>query len=199
MGFDVENKIAEVIAAGTADFTSECYELFNIPALGSIVKTIDPPIEIFGVVCQASTTGIEPGRRPVARGKDEASAEAIYQSNPQLTKLLRSEFQALVVGYKNIDKISQYLPPKPARIHGFVLTCSPAEIKEFSQSFGFLNLLLNSKTQVPAEELIAAALREMSRVQTDPQAFLITAGKKLVSVLSGDYQRTKEILGRLTL
>jgi len=195
----VENKIAEVIAAGTADFTAECYELYDIPPLGSLVKTIDSPSEIFAVVCQASTTSIEPGRRPIARGKNEATAEAVYQANPQLLKLLRSEFQALVVGHKNDNKILQYLPPKPTRIHGFVFPCSPHEIKEFSQSFEFLNLLVNSSAQIPSGELIAATLREMTRVQPDPQAFLVTAGKKLVTLLSGDYQRTKAILGRLTL
>jgi len=193
----VENKIAEVIAAGTTDFTAECYKLFDIPALGSLVKTIDPPLEIIGVVCQANTSSIEPGRRPIARGKDEATAEAVYQTNPQLMKLLRSEFQALVIGYKNGDKIYQYLPPKPARIHNFVLACSVKEIKEFSQSLEFLNLLADAKVQIPSEELIAATLREMSGAQINPQAFMVTAGKKLTGLLSGDYQRLKAVLGRL--
>jgi len=195
----VENKIAEIIDAGTTDFTAECYELYKIPALGSLVKTIDSPVEIFAVVCYSSTTGIEPGRRPIARGKDETTPEAVYQSNPQLLKLLRSEFQALVVGFKNGDKILPYLPPAPARIHGFVLVCSPLEIAEFSRSFEFLTLLIKSDTQTPPEELIAATMREMSRVQPDPQAFLIAAGKKIVTLLSGDYRRTKAILGRLSL
>ena len=49
-----------------------------------------------GSLCSAS---VEPGRRPIARGRDEASEEAVYQSSPQLARLLRSEFTALVVGY----------------------------------------------------------------------------------------------------
>ncbi len=195
----MENKIAEVIAAGTTDFTAECYELYDIPPLGSLVKTVDPPVEIIGVVCQATTASIEPGRRPIARGKDETTEAAVYESSPQLVKLLRSEFQVLVIGHKNGDKIYQYLPPKPARIHSFVLTCSPEEIKEFSQSLEFLNLLVNANARIPAEELIAATLREISRVQPDPPAFLITAGKKLTALLSGDYQRLRALLGRLKL
>ena len=195
----MENKIAEVIAAGTTDFTAECYELYGIPPLGSLVKTVAPPVEIIGVVCQATTASIEPGRRPIARGKDEATEAAVYQSSPQLVKLLRSEFQVLVIGHKNGDKIYQYLPPKPARIHGFVLTCSPEETKEFAQSLEFLNLLINANAPTPAEELIAATLREISRVQPDPPAFLITAGKKLTALLSGDYQRLRTLLGRLKL
>ncbi|MDD5190716.1 MAG: hypothetical protein PHE50_06720 [Dehalococcoidales bacterium] len=194
----MENKIAEVIAAGSAEFTAECYELYNIPPLGSLVKTINEPVEIIGVVGQSMTSGFEPGRRPIARGKDEASEAAVYQTNPQLTKLLRSEFQVVVIGHKNGANLFQYLPPKPAHIHGFVLPCSSDEIQTFSRSFDFLNLLMHNE-QIPPEELIAAALREMSRVQPDPSAFLIAAGKKLTGLMSGDYQKLKAVLGRLTL
>src|SRR5512136_1745692 len=87
-----ETKIAEIIEASTAQYTAQSYELYEIPPLGSLVKTGD----IYGIVCFAGTSGIEPGRKPVARGKDEASEEAVYQSSPQLLKLLRSEFTASV-------------------------------------------------------------------------------------------------------
>jgi hypothetical protein len=51
--------------------------------------------------------------------------------------------------------------------------------------------------EIPVEELVAAALREMSKAQTDPHAFLITGGKALTTMLSGDYRRLKTILARL--
>ena len=191
------DKIAEVIVASTAEFTAECYELYNVPALGSLVKTSVAPMEIFGIVCEAGTSSIEPGRRPIARGKDEPSEEAIYQSSPQLLKLLRSEFRVLVVGHQQNKLTHQYLPPKPARIHSFVHQCSPEEIKSFSRSFDFLSLLINCEVKIPPEELISAALREMSREQEDPQAFLVSAGKQLAGLLGGDYPRLKTILGRL--
>ena len=97
------NKIAEVIEAETAQFTAQCYELYELPALGSLVRTGD----IYSIVCHAETAGLEPGRKAVARGRDEASEEAVYQSSPQLLKLLRSEFTVAVVGYKDGDKIYQ--------------------------------------------------------------------------------------------
>jgi hypothetical protein len=190
-------KIGEIIESNSAEFTAECYELRGLPSLGSLVKVAAQPIEIYGIVCQSGTASIEPGRRPVARGKDEISEEAIYQSNPQLMKLLRSEFQVLVVGHKLDGKIFQYLPPKPAHIHAFVHHCAPTEVKQFSQSFDFLSILSNNRLQISADELIAAALREMSRVQTDPHAFLVAGGKALTAILNGEYQRLKIILARL--
>ena len=190
-------KIGEIVESSSAAFTAECYELHNIPALGSLVKVTGPEIEIFGIVCQAGTAGIEPGRHPVARGKDETSEEAVYRSSPQLLKLLRSEFKVLVVGQKTGGKILQYLPAKPAHIHAFVYPCAPDEVKEFSRSFNFLNIVVNNRLEIPTEDLTAAALREMSKEQTDPRAFLISGGKALTVILSGDYTRLKAILARL--
>ena len=194
---DEMQRVGEVIEASTTDFVAQCYELYQSPPLGSLVKTTDLPVELYGIVYNATTTSLEPGRRPIARGKDEASEEEIYKSSPQLLQLLRSEFSALVVGYKENEKLYHYLPPKPARIHGFVHLCPPAEVKEFSQSFDFLNILINTHLSVPADELIAACLRQMSQVHEDPHTFLVAAGKELAVLLSGDLNQFKAILGRI--
>jgi hypothetical protein len=193
---EVSPKIAEVIAASTAQFTAQCYELYPSeegPPLGSLVRTG----AIYGVVGYAETIGIEPGRRPIARGKDAASEEAVYESSPQLSKLLRSQFTAAVAGFRDGDNVYQYLPPQPARIHGFVYLCQADEVKDFSKNFDFLTILLNTSLTISSEELIAAALRQMSLVQDDPRVFLVAAGKELANLLSGDYPRLKNILGRL--
>jgi len=189
-------RVGEIIEASTTDFVAQCYELYQLPSLGSLVKTRDLPLELYGVVYHAATTSIEPGRRPIARGKDEESEEAIYQSNPQLLKLLRSEFNALVVGYKD-EKLYHYLPPKPARIHGFVYLCQPDEVREFGQSFDFLNILINAHLPIPSGELIAACLRQMSQAYEDRRAFLVAAGKELATLLSGEFNLLKAILGRI--
>ena len=190
-------RVGEVIEASTTDFVAQCYELYQSPPLGSLVKTRDLPVELYGVVYNAATTSLEPGRRPIARGKDEASEEEVYRASPQMLKLLKSEFSALVVGHEKSDKLYHYLPPKPARIHGFVYLCPPEEVKEFSQSFDFLNILLNTHLPVSTEELIAACLRQMSQVYEDRHTFLVAAGKELAILLSGEFNQLKAILGRI--
>jgi hypothetical protein len=189
-------KIAEVIESSTTEFTAQCYELYRFPPLGALVKTVDGTVDMYGIACNAMTSGIEPGRRPVARGKDEANEEGVYQTSPQLVKLLRSEFIALVVGYRKKDKLFHYLPPDPARIHGFVYPCSPEETKEFSMSFAFLNILLNTRLPIPIEEVTGAALRQMSAAHDDPHHFLVAAGKELAVMLGSDYNRLRIILDR---
>ena len=194
---DKVQRVGEVIEASTTDFVAQCYELYQSPPLGSLVKTTDLPVELYGIVYYATTASLEPGRRPIARGKDEASEEEIYRSSPQLLKLLRTEFSALVVGHRQGDKLFHYLPPKPARIHGFVYLCSPDEVREFGQSFDFFNILLSAHLPVSTEEIVAASLRQMSQVYEDRQKFLVAAGKELAVLLGGEFNRLKAILGRI--
>ncbi|HEX9975799.1 MAG TPA: hypothetical protein VGA82_00985 [Dehalococcoidales bacterium] len=190
-------RIAEVIEASTTEFVAQCYELYELPPLGSLVKTTDAAVELYGIVYNATTASIEPGRRPIARGKDEKDEAAIYQSNPQLLKLLRSEFMALVVGHRLGDKLYHYLPPTPARIHGFVYLCPMEEVREFSQSLAFLNILLRSNLPVSVEELTSASLRQMSQAYDDKRAFLLAAGKELATLLSSNFIQLRNILGKL--
>ena len=191
------DRAGEIIEASTTEFVAQCYELYQSPPLGSLVKTTDEEVELYGIVYHAVTTSIEPGRRPIARGKDEASEAAIYSSSPQLLKLLRTEFSALVVGHRQGDRLFYYLPAKPARIHSFVYQCQPEEVKEFSRSFDFLRILLNAQLAVPVEEIVAASLRRMSQGAEDPHAFLVAAGKELAVLLGGEFNRLKAILGRI--
>ncbi|MGD9118608.1 MAG: hypothetical protein PVJ08_07765 [Dehalococcoidia bacterium] len=190
-------RVGEVIEASTTGFTAQCYQLYQIPPLGSLVKTGSSAAELYAIVYNAETSSLEPGRKPIARGQDEKAEEDIYRSSPQLAKLLRSEFGAVVVGHKDGDRLYQHLPPQPARIHSFVYQCTPQEVIDFGKSFDFLSILLNANLPVPAEELVGAALRQMSRAHKDPRAFLVAAGKELAILLSGNLGSLNAILGRM--
>jgi hypothetical protein len=190
-------RVGEVIRSSTSGFTAQCYELDRFPPLGGLVKIKNADCEIFAIVFNSTTAGIDPGRKPLARGKDESSEEALYKASPQIAKLLKSEFETLVVGYKENDNIFQYLPPRPAPIHSFIYTCSDADVVQFGRSFEFLNTILNSAVSLPHEELIAAVLRNISRVREDKHSFLVAAGKHLATTLSGDFNRLRTILERI--
>jgi len=190
-------RVGEVVEASTMEFVAQCYELYQSPPLGSLVKTMDLPLELYGIVYNAATTSLEPGRRPIARGRDETSEEEIYRSSPQLLKLLRSEFGVLMVGHRQDSKLYHYLPPRPARIHSFVYQCSADEVREFSRSFDFLNILINAHLPVSTEEIVAACIRQMSQVHKDRHAFLVAAGKELAILLSDQFNQLKAILGRI--
>jgi hypothetical protein len=189
-------KIGEVIEAGTGRFTAECYELHAPPPLGGLVKTSDGQVDIYGVVCNASTVSVDPGRRPVARGKDEPDEESIYRQHPQLARLLRSTFETLVVGHAEGDEIRHYLPPRPPRVHSFVHVCRLEEVRRFTQSLDFVTILLGAG-DAQADEVVSACLRRASGAHEDGRGFLVRAGKELAVQLGGELNRLNAVLRRI--
>jgi hypothetical protein len=194
----LSTKIGEVIEASTGGFVAECYELHTPPPLGSVVRTTDGDVEIYGIVCNASTESIDPGRRPVARGKDESEEENIYRQHPQLSRLLRTTFESLAIGHGQEKEIRHYLPPRPPRVHSFVYLCEQDEVRRFTQSLDFLSILLNSKAG-SVDEMVSACLRQASRTHDDDRAFLVRAGKELAVLLGGELNRLNAILRRIRL
>jgi len=191
----LSSKIGEVIEASTGEFMAQCYELHQPPPFGSLVKAREGEVEIYGVVSRAETTSIEPGRRPIARGREEVEEEDVFRSSPQLARLLRTDFTALVVGHEEGQKLHHYLPPRPARIHSFVYLCDAEEIEKFSQSLDFLSILVGVGLQ--ADELIAASLRHAAAAHQAPGDFLTRAGRELAVLLGGETNRLNTILRRI--
>lgn len=192
-------KIGEIIEARTDQFIAESYELHNSPPFGSLVKTTDGVLDIYAIVYNAGTGSIEPGRRPVARGKQETDEDDIYRNNPQLCKLLRTEFSGLVVGYRDGDAVYHYLAPRPAHVHGFVYQCTNKELLEFTSVLDFLSILVNATTTYSSDELVAACLRQAAQAYDDKYTFMVKAGKILAHLLCNEPQRLDTVLRRMRL
>lgn len=189
-------KLGEVIEASIAVFTAQCHRLGEPPPLGTLVRTADGGIDIYAVVCNASTGSIDPGRRFTALGQDEATEEGVYRSHPELEQLLRTDFEGLVVGHRADGTVRHYLAPRPARIHAFVHPASDEEVREFSGRFHFLHALVNAP--IPTrDDALASCLRLASRSHPDPEAFLVAAGKELATLLARDMQRLNVVLRQL--
>ncbi len=191
------SRIGEVIEASTTEFLAQSYTLYDAPPFGALVRAADSAITIYGVIYRTETTSIDPGRRPIARGRDEPSEEDLYRNNPQLPKLLRTDFHALTLGWSAGKTIGQYLPPRPPRVHAFVYACSPAEVIAFTESLDFLPLILGAGAGVPVDELIAATLRLAGQARGGDEDFLVAAGERLAVLFGEDIQRLIAILRRL--
>jgi len=191
-------KIGEVIGASTGEFVAECYELHTPPPLGSLVRTSDGQVEIYGVVCNASTESIDPGRRPLARGREESEESNIYRQHPQLSRLLRTTFDTLVIGHGQGDALHHYLPPRPPRVHSFVYLCEGDEVRRFTQSLDFLAILLGARAG-SVDEVVSACVRRAAGAHDDERAFLVRVGKELAVLLGGELNRLNAILRRIKL
>ena len=98
---------------------------------GSALVKAGGPYPAYGIVHQVTTQGVDPSRRPVARGVDEATEEDVYRSNPQLSILLRTDFQAVIVGHSAEGDVRYFLPPAPPPIYAFVHLCNAEEVAQF--------------------------------------------------------------------
>jgi hypothetical protein len=180
--------IGQVVAADIASFTAQTLELEGAPPLGSLVKTDGP---IYAVVCDARTESIE-GRQPVAHLSGETNLESFLDSNPHLRHLLRTTFEAVVVGHGDGPGLHHYLPPSATPIFAPVRLCPQEEVARFSQSLDFLKLLLSN-----SDEVAAACLRLASAAHPDRRAFLVAAGKELARLLADEPHRLTAILRRI--
>ena len=193
---DDDSRVGEVVEASTTVFVTQCHALYESPPLGALVRC-GGASSIYGVVAEVSTQSIDPGRRPVAMGAGEESVEAIYERNPQLTRLLSTEFRSIVVGHRADGLLNRYLAPLPSRIHELVYACDGDEVMEFSGSLEFLSLLLSSPFGSP-DDVTASFLRRASLSHPEPRTYLVAAGKEVATLLGRDMQRLNGILRKLS-
>ena len=189
--------VGEVVQASTAEFAAQCHRLYDAPPLGALVRSGgDSPV--YGIVAEVSTQSIEPGRRPMAMAEENDTVEAAYERNPQLGRLLSTEFRSIVAGHRSDGALRRYLAPLPPRIHTPVFLCNKAELLEFTRSLDFLSILVASPVG-SQDDVTAAFLRTAGGAHPDPNSFLIEAGKEVATLLAGDGRRLNAVLRRLSL
>ena len=202
-------RVGEVVEASSDRFTAQCYRLYKSPHLGALVRAASNlgggegeqgAVTVYGVVRSVGTQSLDPTRLVVARGEDAASEEEVYRSNPQLSRLLTTHFQCLIVGHAHGSDLHQYLPPLPPGIHSFVYACQPSEVREFTDQLHFLRGLITSTAagDGAADDVVSSCLRIASFQWDDRRAFLVRAGKAVAAQLTADLPRLNSILRRLS-
>ena len=191
-----DGRVGEVIETSTREFTTQCYRLYDSPPLGSLVRS-GTEAAVLGVVSEIATQSMDPGRRPIPRGRGEDTEEEVYLNNPQIGRLLVTEFRAAVVGHRSEGQLRRYAAPLPPRVHSFVYRCDQEEVREFSGSLEFITTILGASI-TPADEVVAYFLSQASRAHPEPDRFLTNAGKELAVLLSNQSQRLNNLLRRLS-
>ena len=188
-------RIGEIVETSTTGFVAVSKTLHQPPALGSLVKVqLGGEDYAYGVVAFGTTVSPDPGRRAVPRASDEVYDEAVYARQPQLTRVLHTEFSVVLVGCFEDGSIRQHLPPQPPRLHYDVHECTPDEVRRFSERQVYFRLLLDAQVQVPAEQLLAAHIRQVYRARGRDAAWLERAARQVTSLLRDDYDRMMTVL-----
>lgn len=188
-------RIGEIIHTTSTGFTAESFQLLKPPPLGSLVKVRSEGLrEIFAVVSFGETGSIEPGRRAVRFSQENIYDESIYQEHPELTRTLRTEFAAVLVGEIDGQEILQGLPSQPPPLHYSVQDCTPEEVVRFTQNLYYLRLLWSAAGPVLPEHLLAAHLRQVFQERDDDREWLALAAREVAGLLKQNYDRLMTVL-----
>ena len=184
-------RIGEVVEATSTSFVAQCYQLYDAPPLGSLVRAGDPPLH--GVVYRVATEPLDTARPVLARGEASATEEEVFRDNPQLEHLLTSRFEVLILGHQVQGVDLPVLPPLPPRVHAFVYTTDAENVARFAGGSGWLRTLLSSNIPA-ADQVLAACLREAGSAVADGEVLLLESCKALAGELAGDLPRLNAIL-----
>ena len=196
----LRTRFGEVVEASIEELVGQCYNLYEAPPLGMLVRAGEA---VYGIVRGIATTALDPTRRVIARGADLTTEAEIYAAHPQLEKLLRTDVTVAVVGHREKSgALHQYLPAQPPRIHTFLYSCTPDEVRSFFASdaqpwLDFVHLLVGEDGVT--DDVLAASLRQASTAFDDQRAFLIDASRAVAVALAGDTSRVNAIVRRLPL
>jgi hypothetical protein len=197
-----EQLVGEVVETSLTGYNAQTYKLDEPPPFGGLVRVKDRAgtCEIYGTVYHIATGGLDPGRRAAARGSGQppANDEQVYTDNPQLSRLLRTEFAVLVLGCckagQSPARFSYIFPDYPPPLHYSVSLCQDSTLVAFTEEKSYLRTILEA-SQVPAEELIAAILRRSAQARGEAgRAYLVESLRHLARHLKQDYDRFKIIV-----
>lgn len=195
-------KVGEIVAVETTAFTAQSYELNGAPAFGSLLRVHVSSRPAYWALCYEARTGsIEPGRHAVAWGHAEDDEDDVYRRQPQLSQVLRTTFDALLVGYDADDNGGdgergapiQRVPATTPRLHAAVYQATDAETARFNRDLTYLRFVLRS--DVPnADDFIAAVIEGAYVALGRDRAFLVTAARLVARLLGAEHERMMNIL-----
>ncbi len=127
---------------------------------------------------------------------EAATAEQI--ADGQENRQVPVEFSALAVGYERQGTYHYTLPPQPPLTLAPVRRMPADAVRAFTSSWDYLPLILGA-SQIPADDLLAAALGEAARLRADRErrAFLIEGGRACTRLLGEDLVRLGNLLRSL--
>lgn len=188
--------LGRVLRSSSTDFTFGYNQPDdNPPIFGSLVRADAGSTSIFALVYEVMIFD-DPFVRQVVAAETALNEEKIQDMRQR--RQVPVEVTALSIAYSQDSSIYQRIPPRPPGALQQIYACSDEEIRTTLQERDYFRNVLNSPN-VPADELLAASLREAARCQLpgEREKYLLKAGRELASLLAVDLPRLDAILRRL--
>jgi hypothetical protein len=197
---DASMTIGRVLRASTGSFSIGCTRLIGeqdqvLPEFGALVKAqASNGNVVYGLIYNVTIEDDPFVRQLVAAGvQDEEKIEDLRQ-NRQVPIVV----DVLVVGYGRGLEVYHRLPPQPPSTLDRIDACNQAEFVRFSARNDWLRTIVTA-SEVPAEQLLAAALRSAAQARPPDQreGYLVNTGRELARLLAMDLPRLEGILSLL--
>ncbi len=190
-----EQVIGRVLRASTTGFAcgTRSHEM-ELPTFGAFVQThqsIGVEVDVIGLIYGIHIDDDPLVRQLILANNINASTIRDQREN----RMVPVEISIVSVGYRINGESFHNLPPRPPISLDPVYMCDDACVRSFTKTFDFFRLVLNT-SEVPNEELIAAAIKHASaaRPPREQREFLVNAGRRLAQLLSHDLARLNHVL-----
>jgi hypothetical protein len=197
--------VGRVLRSSTTSFSIGCTrriaEQYQVaPEFGGLVKALPADGDaagsgaVYGLIYNETIEDDAFVRQLVAAGVDNEEYVEDQRQNRQIPIVV----DVLVVGVGRGTDIYHRLPPQPPGTLDRIYGCSGAEVVRFSARHDWLRTVL-AAAEVPAEQLLAAALRTAAAARPPDQreVYLVGAGRELARLLAADLTRLDGILQQL--
>ena len=194
-----DNKIiGEIIEVSSRSAIAQSYELYDCPPIGSVVKCGDDTEDIYGVITNIETRSIDPGRRPNPKGPGFAEVNELYKSNPEITHLMKTEFNIVFLGYKHENTTTISIPPTPPRIFSFISTLPEDEMINIFSDEGLVKFIVNSNMELKDDVIIMIISKYLNSKKTKTEE-IGSFTSQLVGALPDQITRITNIIQNLNL
>ena len=188
-------RYGEVIETSSVRIWVECDRLNELPPLGSVVcVATEGGDTVFAVVSFCETTGIDSTRRAVRRGSDDVRDAEVYRRHPELTRVLRSTFEAVPIAFLRNESLYCLVPPVPPPLHYSVEAVPPAQLRRLSDRLEYLPMLARYRGEVAAEQIVISHLRATFEARGRDVTWLDRAAGEIGRLYSSEYDRLLPIL-----
>lgn len=194
------SEIGRLLKSSTREFTFACRVAEpDVPLFGSYARAPSQQnqSDVIGLIYNI-TVEDDPFVKQMVAASDslpEARFENYVLDN-RLRRKVPIEVSVLALGYRNSEGFVHSLPPQPPITLDKIYYCAGDEIRSFTERLDFLQLILDAP-EMPADQLIVAALLKAASVRPDRDRFLKTAGRELARLLSRDLARLENLLRRI--
>ncbi len=185
---------AEVIESSLYGWKAQSWKWDFSPSFGSLVTLEEHNRIWFGIVYQSATASSDPARYPYAYQK---TAIELQSEQPQIFNFLQTNFECVIVGFSENEKIIYQISPEPPKIHTFVQYATILQAKQFFSSSLYLSVLFQA-THIPnLDELLLAIMWNQHKTGLLNEEKITASVEHLSLLMGNDYRRIKLLLQRL--